>query len=337
MRDLDEWTKRNLLINKELDEADPIWGQPARVYNSVQGGWVVLSDRSGTYMCAPGLRESIQHWSPEKKANLTSWINEQNRLGEPFPKLLPQALEEAWSAKPKRFREKVDQFFRYLQSIGYRPGDYILPSQVENSTDNHPAEHAIMRWTEAATERELRGLFSTLVSEGLMENQHGLRLTGRGLSRMDDLDATGAETDQVFVAMWFGDEMSEVYEKGIVPALAEVGYKAFRIDQKEHANKIDDEIIAEIRRSRFVVADFTCGTVPGEGGAVGVPRGGVYYEAGFAQGLGMPVIWTVRQDQIGLVHFDTRQFNHIAWTDADDLRVRLSRRVAAVVGERRAR
>ena len=30
-----------------------------------------------------------------------------------------------------------------------------------------------------------------------------------------------------------------------------------RIDQKERLNKIDDEIIAEIRRSRFLVADFT--------------------------------------------------------------------------------
>lgn len=333
MRDLDEWTRRNLFVTGALNEADPIWGQPAKVYSSHMNGWVVQSERSGQYICAPDLRQNLSHWPPEKKANLTTWINNQNRLGEQFPRLMPNVLRAAWEARPKRFRDKIDQFFRYLESIGYRPGDYILPSNIENSTDNHPVEHAIMRWTEAASDRELKGLFSTLVSEGMVENQLGLRLTGRGLGRMDDLDASGAETDQVFVAMWFSDEMNEVYEKGISPALAEVGYRAFRIDQKEHANKIDDEIIAEIRRSRFVVADFTCGVVTDESGAVGVPRGGVYYEAGFAQGLGMPVIWTVRQDQIGLVHFDTRQFNHIAWSDPEDLRIRLSRRVAAVLGE----
>lgn len=337
MQELDEWTKRQLLVSGELDEADPIWGQPAKVYNSLSGGRVVMSERSGQYMCAPNLRESILHWPATKKANLTSWINTQNRLGEAFPKLMPDVLMGAWDAKPKRFRDKVDQFFRYLQSVGYRPGDYILPSQIEGSIDNQPFEHAIMRWTEAASDRELKGLFHTLASEGLVEINRGLRLTGSGLNRMDDLDATGAETDQVFVAMWFSEEMNEIYDNGIVPALADIGYKAFRIDQKEHANKIDDEIIAEIRRSRFVVADFTCGTVGHDGGTVGVPRGGVYYEAGFAQGLGMQVIWTVRQDQIGLVHFDTRQFNHIAWTDAEDLRLRLSRRVAAVIGDRQGR
>lgn len=46
------------------------------------------------------------------------------------------------------------------------------------------------------------------------------------------------------------------------------------IGSKEHSNKIDDEIIGEIRRSAFIVADFTG------------HRGGVYFEAGFAMGLG---------------------------------------------------
>ncbi len=63
-----------------------------------------------------------------------------------------------------------------------------------------------------------------------------------------------------------------------------------------------------------------------------LPRGGVYYEAGFAQGLGIPVIWTVKADHIDHVHFDTRQFNHITWTDAADLREKLKNRIGAVLG-----
>jgi hypothetical protein len=90
-------------------------------------------------------------------------------------------------------------------------------------------------------------------------------------------------------------------------------------------NKIDDEIIAEIRRSRFVVADFT--SEPEK------PRGGVYFEAGFAQGLNTPVIWTCREDMLGSVHFDTRQFNHIAWTSPQDLRAKLKNRIGAVLGQ----
>lgn len=63
------------------------------------------------------------------------------------------------------------------------------------------------------------------------------------------------------------------------------------------------------------------------------PRGGVYYEAGFAQGLGIAVIWMVRQDHIDNVHFDTRQFNHITWPDAADLREKLKNRIGAVLGD----
>ena len=64
--------------------------------------------------------------------------------------------------------------------------------------------------------------------------------------------------------------------KGIMPGIEDAGYKPYLVDEDEHIDKIDDKIIAEIRRSRFIVADFT----HGEKGA----RGGVYFEAGFALG-----------------------------------------------------
>ena len=98
-----------------------------------------------------------------------------------------------------------------------------------------------------------------------------------------------------------------------------------RIDRKEHVNKIDDEIVAEIRRARFVVADFT----HGDTGA----RGGVYYEAGFAHGLDIPVIFTCRKDRLDDVHFDTRQYNHIVWETPEELQDRLAKRIAAVLGD----
>ena len=123
------------------------------------------------------------------------------------------------------------------------------------------------------------------------------------------------------------------YENGVKLAVQDAGYEPVRIDRREHSNKIDDEIISEIRRSRFVIADFTCGTVTSEGREVAIPRGGVYYETGFAQGLGLPVIWTCRKDQIDQVHFDTRQFNHILWTEPHDLREKLRNRVGAVIGD----
>ncbi len=137
-------------------------------------------------------------------------------------------------------------------------------------------------------------------------------LSAAGYGRLEELGRRPTrDTTQAFVAMWFDESMTEAYMIGIEPAIRDSGYKALRVDQKEHINKIDDEIIAEIRRSRFVVADFTS--------REGQPRGGVYFEAGFAYGIAIPVIWMCRTDLIGSVHFDTRQFNHITWEDPADL------------------
>ena len=125
--------------------------------------------------------------------------------------------------------------------------------------------------------------------------------------------------------MWFDRSMDQAYEKGIGPAIEEAGYEPLRIDRREHNGKIDDAIIAGIRRSRFLVADFTQG-------ACGA-RGGVYYEAGFAHGLNMPVLFTCRQDAIEHVHFDTRQYNQITWETPEDLRTRLVQRISATIGD----
>ena len=125
--------------------------------------------------------------------------------------------------------------------------------------------------------------------------------------------------------MWFDDSMNDVLKNGIEPAIEDAGYKPVRIDRKEHINKIEDEIIAELRRSRFVVADFT----HGDDGA----RGGVYYEAGFAHGLDLPVIFTCREDAVDTLHFDTEHYNHIVWITPEELREKLKNRILAVIGE----
>jgi hypothetical protein len=145
-----------------------------------------------------------------------------------------------------------------------------------------------------------------------------------GQNKVVELRARHSPSVQGFVAMWFDKALDAAFVDGFAPAIRDCGFDPLRIDRKEHANKIDDEIVAEIRRSRFVVADFT--SEPDR------PRGGVYFEAGFALGLNIPVIWTCRADLLGQVHFDTRQFNHIDWKEPADLRERLRNRIAAVVG-----
>ena len=71
--------------------------------------------------------------------------------------------------------------------------------------------------------------------------------------------------------MWFDRQMNEAYERGFQIGVLKAGYNPARIDRVQHVNRIDDEIIVQIREADFVVADFTG------------HRAGVYFEAGFVR------------------------------------------------------
>ena len=115
-----------------------------------------------------------------------------------------------------------------------------------------------------ATE-ELHNLLLLLYKEGYIEAQdpHSphdkLSLVTKGYQRLRELKRT-SDSKTCFVAMWFTPEMQEVYLQAVQPAIefieegqTEPKYRAVKIDTHEHINDINDEIIAQIRRSRFMV------------------------------------------------------------------------------------
>lgn len=141
-----------------------------------------------------------------------------------------------------------------------------------------------------------------------------------GYERCDELRQTGTAGHIGFVAMWFDPTMDEAFSIGFSPAIRNAGYTPHRVDSVEHVGRIDDEIIRQIRAARFVVADYTG------------HRGGVYYEAGFAHGLNLPLFMTCREDNMKDLHFDIRQYNCIGWKNPDDLAKKLRNRIEAVLG-----
>ena len=150
-----------------------------------------------------------------------------------------------------------------------------------------------------------------------------------GYAYLQKLRETNEDSQIGFCAMWFSDETKELWSKGIEPGINSAGYQPFRIDNHEHVNRIDDEILASIRRSKFCVADFTHGTTSGV-------RGGVYFGAGFALGLGRQVIWTCREDFIDekKIHFDVQQYNFLKWNqeNLNDFAERLGNRIESIFG-----
>jgi nucleoside 2-deoxyribosyltransferase len=143
------------------------------------------------------------------------------------------------------------------------------------------------------------------------------RLTLEGWKKVIEQNSI-EKGSKAFVAMWFDKELNSIWHDGIKQALEATGYDPIRIDNVEHNEKICDRIIAEINKAKLVIADFTG------------HRGGVYFEAGYALGRNIPVIWTCREDDIKNAHFDTRQYNHITWNNAGELRDKLISRVSAL-------
>jgi nucleoside 2-deoxyribosyltransferase len=304
-----------------------IWGTTAEVLVNAGHYRVYDSPRAGGKYWISGTAQAITNTFTENaKRLLTTWLCQQRRAGVDEPKVDSDVLEIVKARQPLLFMEKFTAALRCLGGQIAQLGDHI---SLGDENDRHTL--LFLAETESKSSQELMELMRLLQETGFVEGEFFLggsgyfRPTARGWEELDRLRRPRVDSSQAFVAMWFSDETNEAYLKGIAPAIIAAGYRPMRIDQKDHINKIDDEIVAEIRRSRFVVADFTC-----ESEKV---RGGVYFEAGYALGRDIPVIWTCKETSLSDLHFDTRQYAHIVWKDPNDLYTQLRNRIGATIGD----
>jgi hypothetical protein len=140
---------------------------------------------------------------------------------------------------------------------------------------------------------------------------HDLRLTMHGWELYEQLQRGKSSSKHAFIAMQFGKpELDQVVNECFRPAVVATGFDLKRLDESQPAGLIDDRLRLEIRQSRFLLADLTH------------HNKGAYWEAGYAEGLGKPVIYLCRKDvfdskQEG-THFDTNHHLTVVW-DPDHL------------------
>ena len=322
-------------MNLDTQQMCPIWPEYAvpKYQNRASAGEIdCVSPRAGgSFTIEEDAEEKLRFMEEgfEKRrisARLTSMLVEMRRDGEKWPLVNVELINKAILRRDLHPFEKADRLLEFLAVVPRRLGAAIAPNesdqivmQVRSESIDFDEVIFLLRYLHDRGDVDAR-ITDTQTRSYLLF----VCVTIQGHARVaETMQAT--DPAQAFVAMWFDQSVDGLYEMGIGPAVQAAGYKPLRIDQKPDANKIDDEIVAEIRRSRFVVADCT----HGEGGA----RGGVYYEAGFAYGLNIPVIFTCREDMFDKIHFDTRQYNHIGWTEPVDLVEPLKQRILARIGE----
>ena len=242
---------------------------------------------------------------------LSGWIHDQNR-DRVVPRITHDTVFQMASLPLPKTADRAERLL--LEALH---GQERLDASI--SLDDPRFVAATYSWDQD----EMLVLYGLLRERGWMASRTlgpKAEITVEGYLAADELTAKRGQSEEVFVAMSFSPAMTSAYERGLRVGIEQSGYVPIRVDRTEHVNRIDDEIVARIRRSAFVVADFT------------EQKSGVYFEAGFALGLNLPVIWSCRGDDIGNLHFDVRQYNCIDWKDEGDFAKRLQLRIEAVVG-----
>jgi len=254
--------------------------------------------------------------SPDEMVRLSGWVREQNAAG-----LIPVRITpEVWHRVPQmRLPGLRERASRVLSVIAR---DYGRNLDAFFVLDPTISDLELQGVSYSRDQEELIVLFNILIDDGYVRSPDppACALSVRGLLAAEALAASGSSSAQGFVAMWFDESLRDAWTNGFDPGIRGAGFHPFRIDAKDYVGGITDEIMAEIRRSRFVVADYT--------GQVN----GVYFEAGFALGLGLTVIPTCRFDEVPKLHFDIKHLNTLLWNTPAELADGLNRRIRAVIG-----
>ena len=145
-------------------------------------------------------------------------------------------------------------------------------------------------------------------------------LTIDGWNEYDIIIKGESKSKIAFMAMIYDNPLLDrVYKDHIKSAVREVGFEIFRLDEIPRAGLIDNHLRSEIRKSKLILADLT------------FDNNGAYWEAGYAEGLGKPVIYLCNKIHFNKfkTHFDTNHHTTIIW-DEDEIDIAMENLKATI-------
>lgn len=144
---------------------------------------------------------------------------------------------------------------------------------------------------------------------GVPPNLLNVNLTLEGWRRYEEEKRGQIAGKYGFIAMEFDDAALEEFVATVVkPAVKTgIGYDLFDMRDVARAGIIDNIMRAQIRDSAFVIVDLTH------------DNSGAYWEAGYAEGLGKPVVYICERSKFdeAKTHFDTNHCTSVLWSAGD--------------------
>lgn len=200
-------------------------------------------------------------------------------------------------------KEQLDNFILWLGETQSSPSEAISITSQSIAASGALDINGVGFVVEYA---ERRGLVDANVQR-LSDGQYSLglcQLTFPGWEYFYDLQRGYSSSRIAVMAMEFGHQaLDAIVRDHFRPAVAATGFDLKRIDEGQPAGLIDDRMRVEIRQSRFLISDLSH------------ENRGAYWEAGYAEGLGKPVIYTCRKDvhEKEGTHFDTNHHLTVVW------------------------
>ena len=223
--------------------------------------------------------------------------------GNEFPTLATNTVEEILKLPLPTPTEQADLLIRWIAENVDGPGETVQVDALKHG--------AIIG------SKSIEGFLFVLRHLGnakfVPENptakmEHGHRtdvtLTFKGWERYEFLESGRETYRKAFMAMKFGDSVLDmIVDEVFREAVSQTGFELYRLDDSPRAGLIDDRLRVEIQSSDFVIADLTHDNL------------GAYWEAGYAEGLGKPVIYTCEKTKFNTekTHFDTNHHLTVTW------------------------
>lgn len=186
----------------------------------------------------------------DNRLKLRRKIYERNQKGDEFPLLTVSEIKNIYKQPMPSLKQRFDWFLENFYAT------YALKKELQDEKE----EWLELICTAACISRNNLGdFFSTAINDGLIDlsNTSKYRLTVKGAAFIEETKTQKSSSEEVFVAMWFDDQMNPYFEAIKNKVERATDLKLIRIDKQDFNGKIDDEIIARLRSCRLVIADFT--------------------------------------------------------------------------------
>jgi hypothetical protein len=225
--------------------------------------------------------------------------------------------------------EQANSFITYLGEHLSSPGDTYGVFAEQNPRENISGLLGLKTGSFDAERKDFQFIITALEEQKILDVKYDPNLTSgerkiplyvsltlSGWQKYEELQRYVKNSRRAFVAMEFpSPERTEVnyffqtklLDEYLVPAVNKTGYDlANALRSEPMAGNIHARLEVEIRAARFVVAELSH------------HNNGAYWEAGFARGLGKPVIYMYSKTIGGSdrpPHFDVGSDHYIAWEE----------------------